>query len=46
MSIDDAWTDFRLNFYTKKYIRHMLARITDYVERGCDQPAITLSTLP
>lgn len=38
MSIDDAWTDFRLNFYTKKYIRHMLARITDYVERGCDQP--------
>lgn len=38
MSIDDAWTDFRLNLYTKKYIRHMLARITDYVERGCDQP--------
>lgn len=38
MSIDGAWSDFRLNFYTKKYIRHMLARITDYVERGCDQP--------
>lgn len=38
MSIEDAWGDFRLNFYTKKYIRHMLARITDYVERGCDQP--------
>lgn len=38
MSIDGAWADFRLNFYTKKYIRHMLARITDYVERGCDQP--------
>lgn len=38
MSIEDAWTDFRLNFYTKKYIRHMLARITDYVEQRCDQP--------
>ena len=38
MSIDGAWADFRLNSYTKKYIRHMLARITDYVERGCDQP--------
>lgn len=38
MSIESAWDDFRLNFYTKKYIRHMLARITDYVERGCDQP--------
>lgn len=38
MSIEGAWGDFRLNFYTKKYIRHMLARITDYVERGCDQP--------
>lgn len=38
MSIGSAWGDFRLNSYTKKYIRHMLARITDYVERGCDQP--------
>ena len=38
ISIDAAWDDFRLNFYTKKYIRHMFARITDYVERGCDQP--------
>ena len=38
MSIEDAWAGFRLNFYTKKYIRHMLARITDFVERGCDQP--------
>lgn len=38
MSIDGAWSDFRLNFYTKKYIRHMLARITDYVERGCGKP--------
>lgn len=38
MSIENAWDGFRLNFYTKKYIRHMLARITDFVERGCDQP--------
>lgn len=38
ISIDGAWDEFRLNSYTKKYIRHMLARITDYVERGCDQP--------
>lgn len=38
MSIEGAWPDFRLNFYTKKYIRHMLARITDYVERRCDNP--------
>lgn len=38
VSIDGGWNDFRLNFYTKKYIRHMLARITDYVERGCDNP--------
>lgn len=38
MSIDGAWADFRLNFYTKKYIRHMLARITDFIERRCDQP--------
>ena len=38
MGIEGAWGNFRLNFYTKKYIRHMLARITDYVERGCDQP--------
>lgn len=38
ISIDGAWNEFRLNSYTKKYIRHTLARITDYVERGCDQP--------
>ena len=38
ISIDGGWDAFRLNFYTKKYIRHMLARITDYVERGCDNP--------
>ena len=38
ISMRDAWSNFRLNFYTKKYIRHMLARITDYVERSCDQP--------
>lgn len=38
MSIEDAWSNFRLNSYTKKYLRHMFARITDYVERGCDQP--------
>lgn len=38
MSIEEGWADFRLNFYTKKYIRHMLARITDFVERGCDKP--------
>lgn len=38
ISIDGGWQDFRLNQYTKKYIKHMLARITDYVERGCDLP--------
>lgn len=38
ISVAAGWSDFRLNFYTKKYIRHMLARITDYVERSCDLP--------
>lgn len=38
INISDAWDAFGLNGFTKKYIRHMLARITDYVERGCDQP--------
>lgn len=38
ISIEDAWSGFRLNLYTKKYIRHMLARITDYVECKCDRP--------
>lgn len=38
ISIERGWGGFRLNFYTKKYIRHMLARITDYVERECDMP--------
>lgn len=38
ISITAGWVDFRLNSYTKKYIRHMLARITDYVEQGCDLP--------
>lgn len=38
ISIDGGWQDFRLNQYTKKYIKHMLARITDYVERGCSLP--------
>ena len=38
ITIEGGWSGFRLNSYTKKYIRHMLARITDYVERGCDQP--------
>lgn len=38
ISISGAWQSFRLNFYTKKYIRHMLARITDYVERSCEMP--------
>ena len=36
--IDSGWQDFRLNQYTKKYTKHMLARITDYVERGCGLP--------
>ena len=38
ISIDGGWQDFRLNQYTKKYIKHMLARVTDYVERGCGLP--------
>ena len=38
LTIEGAWPKFRLNFFTKKYIKHMLARITDYIERGCDNP--------
>ena len=37
-SIESGWEAFRLNSYTKKYIKHMLARVTDYIERGCDLP--------
>lgn len=38
INIPDAWSAFGLNGFTKKYIRHMLARITDHIEQGCDQP--------
>lgn len=38
VSIKDAWNTFRLNQFTKKYIKHILARITDYMERGCKLP--------
>lgn len=32
---DDAFNDLELNGYTKKYIKHMLARITGYIEEQC-----------
>lgn len=37
-SIEGGWSNFRLNQFTKKYIKSILARVTDYLERGCNLP--------
>lgn len=35
-NVDEAIWSFGLNGYTKKYIKHMLARITGFIEEECE----------
>ena len=35
-NVDEAIWSFGLNGYTKKYIQHMLARITGFIEEECE----------